>query len=204
MSLIEEYNNKYFHDVMVNEELDTVCHGCFEEHKQNTNEDFWLVDNIAPPVLDVDKSILDPKKEFFARNNGGYDRKVIPFGDSRMLIQELDRQGEATNMVKKQFGCEELVLNLHIQEPGTMISYHVDYNRSLFRDYPEKSMTLQIKNMKRWVWFMQDQQIGQMFMVGRKCLHWKAGDVYQWPWYMPHATANASPHDRHILTLIGF
>ena len=204
MSIIEEYNNRYFHDVMVNEELDTVCHRCFEEHKQNTDKDFWLVDNITPPVLDVDKSTLDPKKEFFARNNGGYDRKVIPFGDSRMLIQELDRQGEATSMVKKQFGCEELVLYLHIQEPGTMISYHVDYNRSLFRDYPEKSKTLQIKNMKRWVWFMQDQQIGQMFMVGRKCLHWKAGDVYQWPWYMPHATANASPHDRHILTLIGF
>ena len=49
-----------------------------------------------------------------------------------------------------------------------------------------------------------NRQPGQMFNVGRQFVTWKRGDVVQWPWYMPHATANASNIDRHLLTLIGF
>ena len=63
---------------------------------------------------------------------------------------------------------------------------------------------LLIKNMRRYVWFLQDWQCGWMFNVGRQFITWKKGDLVQWPWYMPHATANASEDDRHLLTLIGF
>ena len=207
IEVINHYNNRYFDDVMRNEELDTVCYQLYEEHKKSTDVDFWHVENITPdfPELDaIKKEDIDAKREFFPAQNGEYARKVIPNVTSLMLIKEMDRKGKLTNKVKKIFNYDELVLNLHIQEPGTMISIHVDYNRSLFRNYPEKSKTLLIKNMKRYVWFLQDQQLGQMFNVGRQFVTWKRGDVVQWPWYMPHATANASEHDRHMLTLIGF
>ena len=205
--IIGKYNNRYFHDVMKNEELDTVCKDLYEVHKQETDTDWWLVDNINPDFPELEnfnKEEINHKKEFFPAQNGEYARKVIPKVNSQMLIKELDRKGELTDKVKKLFKYEELVLNLHIQEPGTMIGYHVDYNRSLFRDYPEKSRTLLIKNMRRYVWFLQDWQCGWMFNVGRQFITWKKGDLVQWPWYMPHATANASEADRHLLTLIGF
>ena len=66
-TIIDRYNNRYFDDVMRNEELDTVCWDLYKVHKEKTDKDFWHVDNIEPnfPELDnIKKEDIDAKKDF--------------------------------------------------------------------------------------------------------------------------------------------
>ena len=202
--LIKKYNDKIFKDVMTFENFDSICYKAYDEHVQKTDVDFWHIDNITPPSFNFTEEELGPSRPFFPTTNNGFTRTYIPTAESMMIIKEVDRQGDLASMFKTKFAYDNCKVDLHIQHPGQMVAVHIDYNRSLLGDYPEKSKELLIREMKRHVYFLQDQEIGQTFTVGRQQVSWKAGDIIAWPWYVPHATANASEKDRHILTTIGY
>ena len=48
------------------------------------------------------------------------------------------------------------------------------------------------------------QLIGQMFQVGEEFItNWKAGDIFSFDWYVPHATANCGYAPRDVVTIVG-
>jgi hypothetical protein len=90
------------------------------------------------------------------------------------------------------------------QPPNRVVNNHVDMIRGLFRDYPRDHDMILAQHIRRRIVFLTDWQPGQVFCFGNEALvDWRLGDVIEFPWFMPHSTANGSDHTRCIITVTG-
>lgn len=107
---------------------------------------------------------------------------------------------------KEFFGIDYIYCACNNLKPGMMTAVHFDLNRSALLKYtPEdKQRKIHAEDKHRYICFLQDQQPGEHFQIGEQYLKWKAGDIYSFPWYMPHSTANCGEHDRYIIQIAGF
>lgn len=51
-------------------------------------------------------------------------------------------------------------------------------------------------DMTHHLLFMEDQRPGQTFHFGGEYIEWKSGDVFKFPWYVPHGGDNQTDYDR--------
>jgi hypothetical protein len=110
---------------------------------------------------------------------------------------------------KKQFeqelGLRHSRMMMNVQKQGKHIPPHSDRGKSFLLECREKGLTddLEWLQIKRYIYFLEDRQVGQFFQVGNTQLDWKAGDMCQFPMFKVHTTANAGPHTRHVLAITG-
>jgi len=106
--------------------------------------------------------------------------------------------------VGKYFNFKHTYVCMNLQKAGMLLPLHYDRNRC-FDSYMSEESRNQAKpnEIVKLMYFLQDQQPGQMFQVGNAYLKWRAYDLFEWSWWAPHASANCSTHDRYAMTIIG-
>ena len=108
-------------------------------------------------------------------------------------------QGE---WVRRVHGLSYCHTKFHIQPSGMVVKNHKDYNGTLLREYGKPFGT---QDVRKVLHFLSDWHMGQVIMLGDEAVvKWQAGDAISFPWYMPHATANANDtHEREMLFIAG-
>lgn len=85
------------------------------------------------------------------------------------------------------------------QNPGNFVPPHRDTFKSLFFEQDPSAKPNDVLRM--WI-PLEDYQFGQVFFVEDQVFYnWKAGDVYVFPAYAYHSSANAGEHPRHVLLI---
>ena len=96
-------------------------------------------------------------------------------------------------------------MTVNCLKKGDHTCVHVDRVRSMFvHNMPdEEAYRVPVGKVHRMIAFVDDQRHGDFFQVGEEFVRWKAGDIIEIPWYMPHSTANCSDRDRYLLSIMG-
>jgi hypothetical protein len=128
-----------------------------------------------------------------------YDLIATGAGVNLQLTDVIEKPdfGPILTKMSEFFGLENVWGRLHIQRPGQMFNYHID---KLWDHCPEDP-----GRVCRILIFLTDWEPGQFFCHGTHTLaHWKAGTAITFDWAnVPHASANASRHDRPLMILTG-
>lgn len=202
---LEKLSNTKWIEIVKNGTLDEVASIAYSFHKQEYNSDSLYLGNKIPYNIDYTSAKFH-KTSFNVPTYGKYERRQISEKITENINIEEGIIGNSEPLmkhIKNEFRLTNAFVKCLIQKPGNCAPVHVDYNRDFLSYNEGKLDNLLAKDIKKYVWFLEDQEIGQMWAIGRDNISWKAGDVYQWPWYMPHATANSSNSDRKLLIICG-
>lgn len=172
--------------------------------------DYSFVKNISVD-LEYFKS-LSPTPENPLRYETGSFQKEYPqevlelYKNHRLEVAFPDYESDVISKLKKDLDIEDLYCRYQIQQPGNVVVEHVDLNRRFSTKLVEKGINKQVKvkNIKKYIVFLEDWAHGQVLMSGRHAwLGWKAGDVITFPWFMYHSSANAGVKSRALLFITG-
>jgi len=107
--------------------------------------------------------------------------------------------------ISKQLNLDYADVTINKQAPGNQVGVHVDLNRNLFLNfYPEQTKNSKLSELRKYIVFLEPWSIGQVFCLGTSAItEWQQGDVLEFPWHMPHYTANCSKQNRSILFIAG-
>jgi hypothetical protein len=99
--------------------------------------------------------------------------------------------------VAERFALDDVMVRIHVQQPGQVWNYHLDKLEKWNPDNPDSVLRVQIQ--------LTDWLPGQYWSYGNYCHSmWRAGDVTTFDWQnIPHATANASHGPRVTLQVTG-
>ena len=105
-------------------------------------------------------------------------------GDSNDKLKNLLGQ---KNIEELNVDPDSILMRLIVKMPGHGIAWHQDDAGSYKKKFPNKDFS----KLKR-LWFsVQDWKDGHAFQISKSVLtHWKAGDVYQIPFGLGHASSN--------------
>ena len=200
---LEELNNMLWLDVLESGKLEELASEAYEIHKQLELDDYTFVKNQPFCDFTINKNALEIDRLKPVRD--GIARPIPPGAENAELeIHKFGPTGPISEFVKDNLELHFCLPVYNLQRPGKIYSVHYDYNRILTKTVnKELSSTIKAKDFKKFIWFLENQQLGQFFGVGKHCLSWNAGDIVCWPWYMPHGTANASSQDRPLLMICG-
>ena len=200
---LEQLNNMNWHVMLESGQLQELAREAYQLHKELNLPDFNYVKNEKFCEFSIDYNSIEKDRLMPVRDG---IQRPIPRGaeNAELDVFKFGTSGAVVDFVKQCLNLD-LCLPIHnLQIPGKIYSVHIDYNRVLFRLFAkEQTQNIVAKDIKKFIWFLEDQHTGQFFAVGRKCLNWQAGDIVSWPWYMPHGTANASEVDRPIIMICG-
>lgn len=106
------------------------------------------------------------------------------------------------NIDKMGLEREGLLVRLIVNTPGHGVAWHHDAANSYFIKFP--GFAKDLSQLAR-LWFsVVPWQNGQVFQIGSSILHgWEAGDVWQIPWGVPHASSNFGYHMKYTVSLTG-
>jgi len=200
---LEQLDNMNWNTVLDSGKLEEYAAEAYSIHKQLDLNDCTYIKNAKFCDFQIDQNHVE--KNDFPLVIAGLKRPT-PKGiiNSELDVFRFNQSSDVTDFVKQTLNLKACLMDHNLQVPGKIYSTHVDYNRSFFRKIAkDQAKNSKAKDIKKFIWFLEDQAIGQFFAVGRECLTWKAGDIVSWPWYMPHGTANASSQDRPIVLICG-
>lgn len=171
-----------------------------DAYHRHLDEDYICVDKLE---LDLDLAGYEFSQESFDANANTHDPEVIV--GSRMNSFVLPADDKNSKLIRKKLGLKYSHIFVNLQNPGTVARVHFDINKGFFINAlpDDLANSLTPEKVRKFVWFLEDQQPGQMFMMGNSYLRWKAFDCFEWPWYMLHATANASEVNRTAMIITG-
>jgi hypothetical protein len=124
----------------------------------------------------------------------------------RLIASPTDTKHPTVLDLQKKLKLDVMYCVQQTQQPGHIVSLHVDVNRNLCKQIVEQGLQHQalLRHLRKYIVYLADWQPGQVFMCGRGAhTNWKKGDVLSFEWYMPHSTANAGWHDRPTLFIAG-
>jgi hypothetical protein len=200
---LEQLNEMNWNAVLESGKLEEFAAEAYSIHKQLGLSDSEYIKNEKFCDFHIDQQQVKKDKFDLVIDNIAKPR---PMGieNSEIDIFEFGQESKVTDFIKKTLELKACLPAHNLQVPGKIYSTHVDYNRTFFRYLAkEQVQNNKAKDIKKFIWFLEDQAIGQFIAVGRDCLVWKAGDIVSWPWYMPHGTANASSQNRPIVMICG-
>lgn len=140
------------------------------------------------------EGIMIPKPDLAEEE---YDLERVG-ADPKMIITHLNwNLPESLQTVSNQFGLDNVMNRIHVQQPGELWNLHIDKLGKWCPDDPSRVMRVFVQ--------LTDWQPGQFWEFGN--YHWNqwlAGDVMCFDWAnMPHSTANAGHHPRVTLQITG-
>jgi len=188
-------------------DLDFVCselwdNYCSTQFNALVGPDCWLYGNYK---LNIEQQNQTEAENFY-QDRHGYSKPKNSLSGSSVLDVYNYKQDESLLLeIKQLLELEHINMCLQVQHPGNIVPVHVDRNRTILSKIisDDDRQTLEYSNLKRYIYFVEDQQLGQFFQIGNTQLSWKAGDLYEFHHFIPHATANASLHPRSIITIDG-
>jgi hypothetical protein len=143
---------------------------------------------------------------FFIRKHAEYTKK--PISEENAVLERYtitDPEHPIYRRFQAITGLSALRVVSNLQRPGMFIPWHFDRNRSFLTKTAEvQEQDYNLEQLCHFFYFHTDQEPGQFFQIGRTQLNWRAGDLYETTWWMPHATANASYSNRKVTSIIGF
>ena len=93
-------------------------------------------------------------------------------------------------------------INLQVQRPGYISPLHIDSRKKLDLNQEKKFLATQEPDHRRWIFFLDDWKMGQVFQMGEEFLKWTKGEVYGWSVKdVPHALANIGYDDRFVVLI---
>lgn len=179
----------------------------YAKHKERFHGDYTYIGNLQfdfEYFINLEKT----KKTFYFSNNPEEEKRRETFKNNNLVSVWASDHDEKFDVVQQYLELKFVNWASQYLPAGHLIGLHHDVNyktiynplselRNIDNDYIDD-----INNI--YIVFLQDWQMGQVFMIGRDCVtQWRAGDIISFPWYMAHATANASLKDRHILYMAG-
>ena len=118
----------------------------------------------------------------------------------RMVI---DPAHAAHRQLRKKCGLTIARVSVNLQRPGMFIPLHTDKNRNICKQILQTGDDRHWSEFKRFFYFFTDQEPGQFIQMGDRQISWRAGDLVEWPYYLAHATYNASYNPRTMLSIAG-
>jgi hypothetical protein len=118
----------------------------------------------------------------------------------RMVI---DPAHVAHRQLRKKCGLTIARVSVNQQRPGMFIPLHTDKNRNICKQILQTGDDRHWSEFKRFFYFFTDQEPGQFIQMGDRQISWRAGDLVEWPYYLAHATYNASYNPRTMLSIAG-
>ena len=150
---------------------------------------------------------LNPKDEFFhpqVFKHIGYSLHKGMMENNMIGRHQFEQGHPIYEKLEKKFGIHKCQGTLNLQRPPNVCGIHLDKYRQYMMEGPYDYSETLTKEIFRGVIFCEDWHIGQVFLCGTESLtHWKQGDTYTFPWYMPHGSANAGEKDRYLIQFIG-
>lgn len=180
------------------EQYDDYCKQLADNHCSSAH---WYVDNFSINV----PNIQDAKETNFFTPISGYTKPENSSKDDALLDVFYYHSTDFNNHIKKLLNLNFCDVALQIQQPGKTICPHVDRSRTFLTKILDDSAREKYNytDVRRFLYFLEDQQLGQFFQIGDEYLRWKSGDLFEFSFYIPHATANASTSPRPILAITG-
>lgn len=151
------------------------------------------------------KKINIPTVEVKDEQHFGNDYDCLPKNESTVIAKYRYPVGhpflqELADYLKFKY----IYVALNVQESGMLTPRHFDRNRCFANYISEEYLnTAQVDDIKKVIYFPDDQKPGQMFQIGEDFLKWQAGDMFEWEWWAPHSASNCGLHPRRSLTIIG-
>ena len=188
----------------------------FYQHAENAYQQH-LADNTLNYTLH--RGLVDLKWDHYLRYNP--DQKTFFTKEKKGVVRpDAEQEHVASNVMGEHHFldgeseldeiCNQLNLDyadvtLNKQLPGNQVGVHVDLNRNLFLNfYPKETATATVSELRKFIVFLEPWSLGQVFCLGTSALtDWQQGDVIEFPWHMPHYTANCSKVSRSILFIAG-
>lgn len=196
------------------QEWEHFCNSAYQQHK-----DLNLPDVVSMGSLPIPEHLIDiTEKEslFFNRNQNkdspDYDPVIAQSQrtlsgnqpNEKITTAFYSEDTALTQYVMQQLNLRVATVNINEQWPGNTISHHIDLGRSFMFKSKINTDTITNWDVKNFAIFLSDSSPGQVFMWGDTAVcKWKKHDVFFWPWYMPHATANASFTKRRVAIVNG-
>lgn len=121
------------------------------------------------------------------------------------MMRNDQMQGPMVSWATEQFQLRHCQVCYHVQPPGGLVYNHVDVQGTLSRTFADMGVEVSTDNFRHYIIALQDWQPGQSWMLhNQSWIDWRAGDVIDMPWYMPHATVNANDtHNAERLIVVG-
>jgi len=126
-----------------------------------------------------------------------YDLEQQGYGRDYVITHLNWKIPESLLKISDQFGLEDCMNRIHVQQPGEVWNLHLDKLYKWCPEDPDRVMRIMIQ--------LTDWQPGQFWEYGNYHHRgWRAGEVTTFDWAnLPHSTANAGHHPRVTFQLTG-
>ena len=174
----------------------------YDKHVAESTPDVRHVDAVGIEKLlpSLDKPLVASFESMGANYYEGDTDSEI-YTESILHTVTYENDHPITQYLNGVFGNKFGMLIHNLQKPGQVVAPHVDNNLGFTRRCP---FYFEPQNMTRAIIFLQDWKLGQSFTIGKTALcDWKKFQCFEFPWCVPHATANASSFDKIILSYTG-
>ena len=201
-------SNRKWLDMIKDKDFFLLAQQEYDKHVSDQQSDFMLHKKLAKLDWEYYMSFNPEQKTFFTKEKKGVVRPDSEQShvNTNVMGEHHFRKGErGLEEVKDLLGLDYCDVTLNVQAPGNQVGVHVDLNRNLFLNFfPEETKDATVSQLRKYIVFLQPWNIGQVFCLGASAItQWAQGDVVEFPWYMPHYTANCSKADRSILFIAG-
>jgi hypothetical protein len=198
---LNELNNMLWGEMLNNGSVEILADEAYELSTKIYSNDIKYIGN--DNLLDINYKAEDLQADVFDDDHDrfGFKKNISTYGTLNVL--KFGPETQEAKVINNFFNLKTSYSQFHVQPSGGTITTHVDLNRTMTKQCNDLGIEVKSKNIKKYIWFLDDQQLGQYFIVGRNQLSWKAGDIYSWDWYVPHATGNSSNSERRLLFISG-
>ena len=201
-------SNRKWLDMIKDKDFFLLAQQEYDKHLNDQQDDYTLHKKLAKFDWTYYMSFDPEQKTFFTKEKKGVVRPDSEQShvNTNVMGEHHFRKGErGLEEIKALLGLDYCDVTLNNQASGNQVGVHVDLNRNLFLNFfPEETKDATVSQLRKYIVFLQPWDIGQVFCLGASALtQWAQGDVIEFPWYMPHYTANCSRTDRSILFIAG-
>ena len=194
-------SNRKWLDMIKDKDFFLLAQQEYDKHLNDQQDDYTLHKKLAKFDWTYYMSFDPEQKTFFTKEKKGVVRPDSEQShvNTNVMGEHHFRKGErGLEEIKALLGLDYCDVTLNNQASGNQVGVHVDLNRNLFLNFfPEETKDATVSQLRKYIVFLQPWDIGQVFCLGASALtQWAQGDVIEFPWYMPHYTANYSFHSR--------
>lgn len=200
--------NRKWLDLIKDKDFFMLAQSQYEKHLNQNKKDYTVYEKFAKLNWSYYLSFNPDQKKFFTKVKKGVvrpDSEQSHVNTNMMGEHHFQRGEEGLEEIKQLLNLNHCDVTLNNQAPGNQVGVHVDLNRNLFLNFfPEETKDAKVSQLRKYIVFLQPWEIGQVFCLGASAItKWNQGDTIEFPWYMPHYTANCSKANRSILFIAG-
>ena len=201
-------SNRKWLDMIKDKDFFLLAQQEYDKHLNDQQDDYTVHKKLAKFDWTYYMSFDPEQKTFFTKEKKGVVRPDSEQShvNTNVMGEHHFRKGErGLEEIRALLGLDYCDVTLNNQASGNQVGVHVDLNRNLFLNFfPEETKDATVSQLRKYIVFLQPWDIGQVFCLGASALtQWGQGDVIEFPWYMPHYTANCSKTNRSILFIAG-